>query len=270
MDALLRSRRLLVREYPSTLRQQIARQGVLLLFALVLGAALMLGIRRATGALERPLAASALLAVAMSLAAATVLLRYAARQYFSPRARLAMHVVATFSLLVIGWSVSLPHSSAGGLFSFWIVLIAGGMAAWVPWNAPLMRLRTRELVKPQAIAGSPIERFKPTTPALTPDDTFPAGLLQQITRTRADDGTEMISGWVGVVLAAGQRSATAHVAFCPPFARVPQIEVFDDGGEARIKLAQVLPHGARFDVKLTAPAEEPFVQPVRFSATCGV
>jgi hypothetical protein len=66
---------------------------------------------------------------------------------------------------------------------------------------------------------------------------------------------------------AGQRTGSIHVAFCPPFAAVPEVEVEQiDGPEARIKTAQLLPYGVRLDLKLAAASEEPTSVLLQFSA----
>jgi hypothetical protein len=70
-----------------------------------------------------------------------------------------------------------------------------------------------------------------------------------------------------VPLAAGERSASVHLAFCPPFARAPRVElVQSDGPAARIKTVQVLPYGARFDLGFSAPAAEGDAVLLQFSA----
>lgn len=269
MDALLRSRRLLVREFGESLRRQVARQVVLLLLVLLLGVALTLGVRRLTDALERPLAASNLLAAGAALAATATLLRYAAQQLFSRRASQSIHAFVTLSLLVIGVSLSLPASPSSGLLTLWLLLIAAESLAWATCRTAHIPPRRVPPDSQRIVGSKPLDCVAP--PIDEPSDVHAVepGLLQQITRARTAAGIETVSGWLGVELSAGQRSATAHVAFCPPFARVPKIEVFTEEDEARIKLAQVLPHGARFEVKLIAPAEEPHVLPLRFSATCG-
>jgi hypothetical protein len=64
-------------------------------------------------------------------------------------------------------------------------------------------------------------------------------------------GGTIISGALRVVLPPGQESATAHVAFCPPLAQPPVIDLdLSEPVDARIKVAQALPHGARFEIKL--------------------
>jgi hypothetical protein len=92
-------------------------------------------------------------------------------------------------------------------------------------------------------------------------------ITQQLTRSTAADGTEEIAGWLRVAFAAGQRTASVHLAFCPPFARMPELSVEQiDGPTARIKTAQVLPYGARLDLKLQAAGEMPEDVMLQFSA----
>jgi hypothetical protein len=85
----------------------------------------------------------------------------------------------------------------------------------------------------------------------------PAGeVIQQLVRTRLADGSERLAGWLRVALEGGQRSANIHVAFCPPFARSPQVRVQQrEGPSSRVKLGQSLPYGARLDLKLAQAAE---------------
>ena len=84
-----------------------------------------------------------------------------------------------------------------------------------------------------------------------------ADVLQQLTlRTTAEGGQEL-SGWLRIRLVAGQRTGSLHVAFCPSFDAAPQVQAEAvSGPDCRIKAAQVLPYGARLDVKLDEPAAE--------------
>ncbi len=92
-------------------------------------------------------------------------------------------------------------------------------------------------------------------------------VVQQLTRTKSADGPETIVGWLRLPLAAGQRSGVLHVAFCPPLEGPPIIEFEQvEGPPARIKLAQAYAYGARFDVKLTRPADDEGDLVVQFSA----
>jgi hypothetical protein len=81
--------------------------------------------------------------------------------------------------------------------------------------------------------------------------------LQQITRYRAADGTHAVHGTLLAEFAAGERTATLHIAFCPPFERLPTVEAeaVDDSG-ADVKVAQLLHNGVQIDVRLPEPADE--------------
>jgi hypothetical protein len=57
------------------------------------------------------------------------------------------------------------------------------------------------------------------------------------------------------------------VAFCPPFKSTPRLEVQQrEGPAARVKTAQLLPYGARLDLKLAAAAEQPLTVVLQFIA----
>jgi hypothetical protein len=78
---------------------------------------------------------------------------------------------------------------------------------------------------------------------------------QQLTRRRLPTGEESLEAWLRVRFEAGQRTATAHVGYCPPFERTPHLTVdVMSTSPARIKVDQVLPFGARLEVKLAAAA----------------
>jgi hypothetical protein len=88
-------------------------------------------------------------------------------------------------------------------------------------------------------------------------DATEAGVpLQQITRYRAANGTHAIHGTLLAEFAAGERTATLHVAFCPPFERLPtaEVEAVDDSG-ADVKVTQLLHNGVQIDVRLPEPAD---------------
>ena len=94
----------------------------------------------------------------------------------------------------------------------------------------------------------PAEGDEPAEPA--------ADVVQQLTLRTTAEGQEL-SGWLRMKLAAGQRTGTLHVAFCPPFDCPPVVEaeaVY--GPECRIKVAEAMRYGVRLEVKLNAQAEE--------------
>ena len=106
------------------------------------------------------------------------------------------------------------------------------------------------------------------------DTTFPAAsptptqsFLQQLSRSRFDSGEEIIAGTLLAEFQPRQRNAALHVAFCPPFDVVPLVEAAPiEGPPATVKPAQILTHGARFDVRLQQPAAESVCVVVDFAA----
>ncbi len=91
---------------------------------------------------------------------------------------------------------------------------------------------------------------------------------QWMTRQSLPDGAEQIEGAIRVLFVAGQRAASVHVPFSPPFAAVPQIECETDGDDpARWKLSVVYAYGMRVDLKRESSDESAEIE-LSYSATC--
>jgi hypothetical protein len=115
----------------------------------------------------------------------------------------------------------------------------------------LNRWYRRETARPTNAAPNP-----PLEKATEPTDE-PGVLLQQLSRSRDAEGHEMVHGTMTAEFAPGERNTVLHVAFCPPFESLPQVEAeIADGPDASVKVAQVLHNGARFEVRLTQPTAE--------------
>ena len=180
----------------------------------------------------------------------------------------AASLLISLATLVIAASLSLSGSNSVALFGFWAVIVGEELWAWRSMlpaahsNSPRPYPgegghRTMVGVR----AGLPIRREQGQADGDLREEIEPpepaADVLQQLTlRTTAAGGQEL-SGWLRMPLAAGQRTGSLHVAFCPSFDQAPQVEVEPVcGPDCRIKAAQVLPYGARLDVKLDEPAGE--------------
>lgn len=112
-------------------------------------------------------------------------------------------------------------------------------------------------------ALSDLSVFDPVADERSDDST-----TQWMTRQSLPDGTEQIEGAIRVSFAAGQRAASVHVPFSPPFASVPQVECETDGDDpARWKLAVVYAYGMRIDLKRES-SNEPAEIELSYSATC--
>ncbi len=247
---------------------------------------MLVGWRRLAGALSSPLQPSALLAVGVLLTLAAIGIR-SAWYYLPAEAKTrgldwSIALLPTAAVLALGAALSLPGTAPGGVAAFWALLVTEELWAWrsavrrrlrpaspgaravrlaPPQKALLARRSSTE--SPPTIPGSP-----PTIPEWS---TIPADeVLQQLTRSQAADGSGQVAGWLRMPFAAGQRTASVHVAFCPPFPKTPELAVEQlDGPPTRIKTAQLLPYGMRLDLKLNWTAEEPLVVLLEFSARGG-
>jgi hypothetical protein len=185
----------------------------------------------------------------------------------------------TVAVVSIGYSLSLPGSSWGGLALLWGFVAAEEYWTWkavVQRSLPSRRqtglpphaVRQPTAVVPEDTDVAPLPAAL-AAPATTEGESceLPADVLQQLVRNRVPDGTESLSGWLRASLAAGQRTASVHVAFCPPFPRAPSFDVAQQEGEpVRIKVVQLLPYGARLDLKLLRPSLSPVELVLRFTA----
>lgn len=266
-------------DYPTA---TIVRWAAVTATVFLLLAAAALCWRRLAGALFQPLEPAVLLAVAVFVGAAAAAIRLAwrwqARDGGASRWRRWSPWAVSAGVIGVGAALSLKETSLLGLVPFWLILLG---EEWWAWYARARHRRARRRaaasVGPTASAAreNPLETGheaeSPVISAVSVAQGPPAGdVVQQLIRRRAADGTEVVSGWLRVALAAGQRIANLHVAFCPPLARTPQVNVEQvEGPPARIKKVQVLPYGARFDLKLAEAAEASAWVLLQFSAQSG-
>jgi len=253
---------------------ELTRRAAGVCAALLSLAAVVLCFRRGAGALSSPLEPAVLAMVGATVAVTVASVRIA-RQYDSggkPSSRLDWLAGAILSaaVLAIGFALSLPDTSSSGLVVLWIALGAEECWAWGPraWRRLPVRRRRSPPAERKIGAGPPPSSRAPSIPSIPALDEPPADeVTQTLTRTRAADGSEVLSGWLRVAMAAGQRSANVHLAFCPEFLRTPRVTVEQVGGpEARIKKVQELPYGARFDLKLAVQSAEAATVLLKFSA----
>jgi hypothetical protein len=241
------------------------------LLGLLLFTALLVGWRRLARALSTPLGPAALSAVGGVAAAAALGARllWRARR---PQAAAAEQgwstwILPSLALALLAAALSLPSTSSAGLLALWTPLAAEELLAWgsVAWRA--IRSRRRRSAedrrrRPKTLPEESRADLPSTQPAGNPGpspkppltvETLPGDVLQQLTRSRAEDGSEQVGGYVRTRFDPGQRTASVHVAFCPPFARTPKLTVRQmDGPAARVKTVQLVPYGTRLDLKLAA------------------
>ena len=255
---------------------ELVRSGAVAFAGSLLAVALVLGWRRLSGELTRPLATPMLLVVAVSIAISAAAARVAWQYQRLSRAPTGLGRLVSpalsLAVMILAASISLPGTWAVGLCLFWGILAVEEAWAWKRYPVALGRRLADRATDRNTGLPAKSERSQPSNLNPIPNvDTIhrPPGedVLQQLTRSRTATGCEVISGWLRVPVAVGQRSASVHVAFCPPFARTPKTSAEQLGGpDARIKMVQLLPYGVRFDLKLAAVSEVPDVLLLKFSA----
>jgi len=204
--------------------------------ALAIGAFLLA--RRAAGAFSAPLPVSQLLATAVIAATWALVVRE-----FSARRPLPI-ALALIVLLMLGVACSWP----GARVIDWLVWPSAMFA--VVLCPPFARSAAKQ---PLRVASSATEIKR--TEGNDEDDS--EQVLQQLTRIRTEGGREAIRGLLIAEFAPGERQVTLYIAFCPPFERLPQVEVnVADDSDAAVKLTQLLHNGAQLDVRLPQTADE--------------
>lgn len=158
--------------------------------------------------------------------------------------RLLPVVLTTVGMAI--WTLVLGSHTRSLLGVTLFVLIAGGEEAW-GWRSAFRD-------------GHGFQRAKTSGRATA------THVMQQLTRVLSPDGEESIEGSVAVSVDRGSRFSAAHVGFCPPFASRPEFEVSATDKGVVLKVGQLLPQGARIEVKLPAPAEAARMIAVQFVA----
>jgi hypothetical protein len=256
--------------------------------------AMVFAVRRLSGALVNPLSAVVLISSGFlggisaigirSLWQGTVPIFVSTKMGLSPlrrsksRSDLIVNILLSASLLVFGLGLSVPGTKAWGLGVFWLIIAAEEIWAWRhgagkwfrrAWfrQEPLRRLRVDPA---QPIAPHVEPEFAEQTAVsdlLASPDTSAHSITQQLTRSTAADKSDVLCGRLRMNFAPGQRQGNLHVAFCPPFKTTPELTAAQiEGPGVRIKIAQLLPYGARLELKLIVPSGESSCVLLRFSA----
>lgn len=232
----------------------------LAIFGLVVAMSLF-AVRRVTGAFESALPTPALMATAAFVVVAIWSVRIVRPQ---ARTTALMSSRAVFEARFVAWgpvtavvlalvAFSWPMGRAIDWF-IWLPILAGE-AVFLWGGRPRTAVRSLRGSLAGIASVGPIE--EPTEP-----------ILQQLTRIRnTTTGDEALFGTLCAEFAAGERVAVLHVAFCPPLARTPEVHAEQaEGPSATVRTTQILPHGARLEVRLSRESDKPSSVNVDFAA----
>jgi hypothetical protein len=224
--------------------------------------------RRSSGALTAPLQPEMLVGCGVVLAALSIGIRSLACGQNDPSVlRDFWRIAPTAGVILIAVAVSLPGSHSGGVFGLWLLVVLGEIAAQLIAQARLSVVTRQsaehspvlELASVARVPGRPSALDEPVpeeNDEIVDEDS--EQVWQRSTRSRDENGQEFLSGWLRVDFAIGERTRFAHVSFCPPLARAPncEVELLDEDAVVTASVAQVLPQGARFELRLALPAAE--------------
>jgi len=255
----------------------------LTLLLLASGISIFLTWRRIAGALSAPPSGLSILTAGVALALASALLRVLVFERWHPalnaensllriqsetrlllasqptNLNLLFALPGIVTLLVLA-SITLPRTPAWGIASGWIAFIVSESASWLLYRYPVHSLRHD--TTPSAAATQFIQT--------SDEPEVPAGLVQQFTRTREGD-RESLHALLATQIAANDRLAVVHLAFCPPLAARPEVTAHAlDLEDAEIRITQVETFGARIEAYLprAEPEPRPLIIEVLGSVTC--
>jgi len=139
-------------------------------------------------------------------------------------------------LAVVGVAWRTPLESVGLIGIFLILLVA---VEWV----------SRRLTSKGA------SKIDPTEPM--DDESMDESVRQQIIRSKTAEGKDRLDGTFWAEFPPDAMTATVHIPFCPPFERVPSVQVFPvSDTDVHVRIAKSKPYGVRIDVKRNDLEEE--------------
>ena len=258
--------------------------------SLLLLVGITLLVRRCSGALVVPLGPATLLATGALLSITAWSIHAAAKHRFSSRGRATpepssrsvwasgwfVRFAPGASLLMAGAALSLPGTQTLALGLFWATIVLSQLEAQFGLRRRLTRVvrsaggphrsgETRpegssrhEMPLADQESGASHDVGELAAEADDEADDADEHVMQQLTRVHDATYGEMMYGTLRADLEPNQRSSSLHVAFCPPFAKVPQMDVEQAAGpEAQVKIGQLLAYGARIDLRLDEATDEP-------------
>lgn len=265
----------------------LARAAGAILATWLLVSGVVLAIRRATGA-TNALEPAGLLAAGLLLAASARLVHWlcttgGCQAPSDPVAGAGHRCAIAFGLAANGFGLGAMSATWWAGLAFWALMLAEEVWSWKRGSqiGPIKNWGSRGRFGESNAGGRFIRiietarRKRSAVPAS--DETQMADgpltaqadgeIWQRYVRSLTDSGADLVRGTLRVAFLPGARLAVAHVAFCPPFDNRPQFEARQTAGPvARLKISQVLPQGARLEVRLATAAATHARVDVNFTA----
>lgn len=240
----------------------VPRSVLRLTFAAILIAiafiALILSARRLSGALHEPLDFAAAVGIALSLAAISWLLRLAAiRLAANERQRQALLATITAITGTTAVALTLSNMSPLAVLALWLPVIVAEIA----WR---VLPRTSE---PEASATGVQEQVRQEH-RQRQEAELSANIVQQLVRVRDDNG-ERVSGVVRVDFAQEEQTTVLHLAFSPPLAREPRMELAAiDAAGVTVRATDCRTYGVRLEAKRGRETQQELSVLIKLIAIC--
>jgi hypothetical protein len=201
---------------------------------------------------------------AVSAATARLLWRRTSSEGSDP-ASLIRDLLPTVALVLLATATAVPGSPTAAVVLLWSIIAAEEIAA--AWFArwPHGRREQRRIATLRQSGGRSTAR--PLNLAAKVDSEVANDIWQHQTRQRATDGKELVHGTLRSGFVAGQRTAIEHLVFCPMLAVAPQISAMAvDEADCTVRATHVYRYGARLELRLKEPCDEPVEVLIRYEA----
>lgn len=206
----------------------------------------LFGLRRCMGAFQQPLPPAMLIAACLAALCLAWLVRAAWSNSFPDRT--AVRWLPSALLVSLAVALWLPGTTTAA---------AGTLTAMVALDCFLAIVLDGPPLQP-FLGRFDRARLRQPATLLQATRLVDASLVQSWTRRRAASGEETIEATLRAEFPPGQRTEHCHLAICPAMQAAPTLRCEQLAGPAaRIKVAQVLPHGARIELKLAEVAPCP-------------
>ena len=232
----------------------------------------LLSARRLSGELRATPSSSLLIASVALFALVGIVLRRVTtatlepHQLPAPWPRVMQHL-PTLGVIAFVGAITFAETSAAAMAATFFLIVAVVIESWLPnrpihrsfVDAPRMFAPVRSEPNRQSVPSAEIdhendvdlEESREFDGATEGDET----ILLHLTRGRTAQGRLFWHGRMRTEFEMGQRTAVAHVAFCPAFAAPPEVMAWHLRGDAaEIHVTQSLPQGARLEIRLEQPA----------------
>ena len=135
-------------------------------------------------------------------------------------------------------------------FSFWFACFWAVVG--VTWRPPLASVGLMGIFLALLVAVEWVTRrlTSKKTPTVDIAEPMDETVRQQIIRSRTAEGLDRLDGTFWAEFSADAMTTTVHIPFCPPFERVPRVQVFPmNETSAHLRIAAPKTYGVRIDVR---------------------